>query len=109
MVLRSRAVEPIPLHDLISDYHFFVHLLDGEEHLRSQHDGVPFPTASWHAGDLVLSRFVLPIPPDLPGGPYSIRTGLYTYPEIQEVPVVDALGNPVESAVLLGTVTVKEP
>ncbi|RME37161.1 MAG: hypothetical protein D6793_04645 [Thermoflexia bacterium] len=90
-----------------SDYHFFVHLLDGEERLRSQHDGVPFPTASWHAGDLVLSRFTVPIPPDLPPGPYTVRFGMYTYPDIQGVPVVDVAGNPMEGAVQLGTVTVQ--
>ena len=89
-----------------SDYHFFVHFLDGEGRLRSQHDGVPLPTSSWRAGDLVLSRFTLPIPPDLPAGFYRVRAGLYTYPEIQGVPVVDRLGNPVEDAVLLGTVAI---
>lgn len=91
-----------------SDYHFFVHLLDGEGHLRSQHDGVPFPTHSWRAGDLVVSRFAVPIPLDLPAGLYEVRTGLYTYPDIQGIPVVDALGNPVEGAVLLGTVAVRQ-
>ncbi|MCS7178778.1 MAG: hypothetical protein RML46_08395 [Anaerolineae bacterium] len=91
-----------------SDYHFFVHLLDGEGHLLSQHDGVPFPTSSWRAGDLVLSRFTVPIPSDLPPGPYPVRAGLYTYPDIQGVPVVDAIGHPIESAVLLGTITVRQ-
>ncbi|MGB9777686.1 MAG: hypothetical protein ACPLYD_14340, partial [Anaerolineae bacterium] len=90
-----------------SDYHFFVHLLDGEGHLCSQHDGVPFPTASWRAGDLVLSRFTLSIPPDLPPGSYALQSGLYTYPDIQGVPVVDGAGNPVDGAVRLGTVTIR--
>lgn len=91
-----------------SDYHFFVHLLDGEGHLRSQHDGVPLPTPFWRAGDLVLSRFTVPIPSDLPTGSYRIQAGLYTYPDIQGIPVVDALGNPVEGAALLGTVVVRQ-
>lgn len=90
-----------------SDYHFFVHLLDGEGRLRSQHDGVPFPTPSWRAGDLVLSRFVLPISSDLPPGSYEVRAGLYTYPDIRRVPVVDAGGSPTESAVPLGRVVVR--
>lgn len=90
-----------------SDSHFFVHLLDGEGHLRSQHDGVPYPTSSWRAGDLVLSRFTIPVPSDLPSGAYEVRAGLYTYPDIRGVPVVDAAGNPVESAVSLGTVIVR--
>lgn len=90
-----------------SDDHFFVHLLDREGRLRSQHDGVPFPTSSWRAGDLVLSRFTVPIPSDLPPGLYPVRAGLYTYPDIQGVPVVDAMGHPIESAVPLGTVTLR--
>ena len=90
-----------------SDYHFFVHLLDGEGRLRSQHDGAPFPTSAWRAGDLVLSRFTVPIPADLPAGLYAVRAGLYTYPEIQGIPVVDAVGNPAAGDVLLGTVTIR--
>jgi len=90
-----------------SDYHFFVHLLDGEGHLRSQHDSAPFPTSAWRAGDLVLSRFTVPIPTGLPAGRYAVRTGLYTYPDIQGIPVVDAVGNPAAGDVLLGTITIR--
>lgn len=91
-----------------SDDHFFVHLLDGEGRLRSQHDGAPFPTYAWRAGDLVLSRFTVPVPADLPAGAYPVRAGLYTYPDIQRVPVVDAMGNPVADGVLLGTTLIRK-
>jgi len=56
---------------------------------------------------LVLSRFTVPIPADLPAGLYAVRAGLYTYPEIQGIPVVDAVGNPAAGDVLLGTVTIR--
>ncbi len=85
-----------------SDYHFFSHLVDETEQLRGQHDGVPLPTASWRAGDLMLSRFSIPTPPDLPAGTYSVRIGMYTYPDLQRVPVLDVAGNPAAGFVVLG-------
>jgi 4-amino-4-deoxy-L-arabinose transferase-like glycosyltransferase len=91
-----------------TDYHFFTHLLDEEGRLRSQHDGAGFPTASWQAGDLVLSRFPIPIPPDLPPGHYSVWAGLYSYPDVVNVPVLDAAGNPTGDRVMLGGVEVKD-
>jgi len=89
-------------------YHFFVHLLDEEGRLRSQHDGAGFPTASWRAGDLVLSRFSVPIPEDLSPGRYAVWAGLYSYPDVVNVPVLDVAGNPAADRVALGDVAVVE-
>lgn len=90
-----------------TDYHFFTHLLDEEGGLRGQHDGVGFPTASWRAGDMVLSRFPIPVSPDLPPGRYQVWAGLYTYPDVVNVSVLDVAGNPVGDRVALGEVEVK--
>jgi hypothetical protein len=87
-------------------YHFFVHLLDEEGGLRSQHDGAGFPTSSWRAGDLVLSRFSVPIPEDLSPGRYAVWAGLYSYPDVVNVPVLDVAGNPAADRVALGDVAV---
>jgi hypothetical protein len=87
-------------------YHFFVHLLDEEGGLRSQHDGAGFPTASWRAGDLVLSRFSIPVPEDLSPGRYAVWAGLYSYPDVVNVPVLDVAGNPAADRVALGDVAV---
>jgi len=89
-------------------YHFFVHLLDEEGRLRSQHDGAGFPTASWRAGDLVLSRFSVPVPEDLSPGRYAVWAGLYSYPDVVNVPVLDVAGNPAADRVALGDVAVVE-
>jgi len=89
-----------------TDYHFFAHLLDGDGGLRGQHDGAGFPTVSWRAGDLVLNRFSIPFSPDLPPGRYQVWAGLYTYPDVVNVPVVDVVGNPVGDRVALGVVEV---
>ena len=89
-------------------YHFFAHLLDEEGGLRSQHDGAGFPTASWRAGDLVLSRFSVPVPEDLSPGRYAVWAGLYSYPDVVNVPVLDVAGNPAADRVALGDVAVEE-
>lgn len=87
-------------------YHFFVHLLNEEGALLSQHDGSGFPTASWQVGDLVLSRFPIPAPPDLPPGRYSVWAGLYTYPDVVNVSFLDVAGNPAGERVMLGEVEI---
>jgi len=89
-----------------TNYHFFTHLLDEEGGLRSQHDGAGFPTASWRAGDLMLSRFPISVPPDLSPGRYQVWAGLYTYPDVVNVSVLDVAGNPAGDRVALGEVEV---
>ncbi len=91
-----------------TDYHFFTHLLDEAGQRWAQHDGIGFPTSSWRAGDLVLSRFTLPLPQDLPPGRYRIWAGLYTYPDIVNVPVLDEASNPAGDGAVLGEITVGE-
>jgi hypothetical protein len=89
-----------------TSYHFFVHLVDEDGALRSQHDGAGFPTGSWAAGDLVLSRFPIPVPPELSSGRYQVWAGLYTYPDVVNVPFLDVAGNPAGDRVALGEVDV---
>jgi 4-amino-4-deoxy-L-arabinose transferase-like glycosyltransferase len=87
-------------------YHFFAHLVNETGALLSQHDGSGFPTASWQAGDLALSRFPIPVPSDLPPGHYSVRAGLYTYPDVVNVSFLDVAGNPAGEQVMLGEVEI---
>jgi len=89
-----------------ADYHFFTHLLDAEGELRSQCDGIGFPATSWRVGDLVLSRFLIPIPPDPSPGRYQVWAGLYTYPDVVNVPALDVAGNPAGDRVALGEVEI---
>lgn len=85
-----------------ADYHFFVHLVDENGVVRSQHDGLGFPVLYWRAGDLVLSRFVVSLPADLPAGRYPLWSGLYTYPDVVNVSFLDEAGNPAGDRVALG-------
>ena len=75
--------------------------------LRSQYDGAGFPSVSWRAGDLVLSRFPIPVPDDLLPGRYSVWAGLYIYPQVVNVSFLDVAGNPAGDRVTLGAVQVK--
>jgi hypothetical protein len=44
-------------------------------------DGLPlggaFPTRLWQPGDRVLDEHVVPLPPDLPPGVYTVEIGWY--------------------------------
>jgi hypothetical protein len=86
------------------DTHFFVHLVDDEGQLWGQQDAVGYPTAHRDKGDRIISAFDISIRQEAPSGPYLTRAGLYLYPEIVNVPVIDDAGNPVGDTVSLGPV-----
>jgi hypothetical protein len=85
-----------------ADYHWFNHLVDEAGKRVAQRDGVGFPSRSWRVGDTVITWFDVPIAPDAAPGKYTMRVGMYTYPDVQNVPVVDEAGNPVADAVEVG-------
>jgi len=82
------------------DYHWFNHIIGPDGQRVAQIDGVGYPAASWRIGDVIMARFG---PVQLPGDPsarrYVLRVGMYTYPDIVNVPAVDAVGNPVGDSV----------
>jgi 4-amino-4-deoxy-L-arabinose transferase-like glycosyltransferase len=81
-----------------ADYHFFNHLIDSSGQRVSQADGAAFSASQWHPGDVVISRFSLPWPTDI-GESLTVRVGMYTFPEIENVPVLDIAGLPLSDAV----------
>jgi len=56
---------------------FFVHLLDENQNLVAQQDGLGFPPHSWHAGDRMVHVHHLQTAVDLPPGTYWVQLGLY--------------------------------
>ncbi|MCS7222750.1 MAG: glycosyltransferase family 39 protein [Anaerolineae bacterium] len=62
-------------------YTAFVHLLGPDGRVVAQEDHVPGrgarPTTSWWAGEIVVDRFELTLPTDLPIGEYRLEVGLY--------------------------------
>lgn len=88
-------------------YHWFNHLLDEQGQLRGQKDGPSLLPAYWQAGDTILNWFDLQIPLDAPPSDYTMRVGMYTYPAIENVPVLDAGGMPEEEWVEIGPLQVE--
>lgn len=79
-------------------YHFFNHLLDRAGQQVAQADGAAFDPAQWRQGDVVVSRFPLDETGDAQG-PMTMRTGMYVFPTLENVPVLDVAGNAASDAV----------
>jgi len=71
------------------NYVRFVHVLDAENRIVAQHDGVPgnaesraagggeVPLTSWLAGEYIQDDLTLTLPADLPSGRYRLAVGMY--------------------------------
>jgi hypothetical protein len=74
-----------------ADYVAFVQLLSAEGELMAQADGPPrgawYPTSWWAAGDVVVDRRTLPVPPDAAEGTYRVLVGLYRWETMERLPV----------------------
>ncbi len=71
-------------------YHWFTHVM-GPDGLRwAQVDGPGYPAAAWRAGDVVIAWFgQYALPAEAPFGRYRLRVGMYTYPDVINVPRAD--------------------
>lgn len=81
-----------------ADYHFFNHLLNAGGDQVGQADAAVFSPEQWQPGDTVVSHFQLTLPPGT-GRPLTMRTGVYRYPGLENVPLLDVAGNPYAAAV----------
>jgi hypothetical protein len=98
------------LWDSTSDTHFFVHLVDARGTLRGQLDSPGYPTASRRKGDRIFTIFDISMPTGVSAAPVWANVGMYVYPDVTNVPVVDASGNPIAGEVSLGPLgTVPRP
>jgi hypothetical protein len=70
-------------------YHFFNHLLNDAGELVAQEDAPAINAFYWRAQDRLVTQFHLTLPPDLPDGQYSLLVGLYSWPDLQRVPLTD--------------------
>ncbi len=81
----------------LADYHLFNHLLNADGDLVSQKDTAVFPARQWQAKDVVVSMVEL----DWPVGekrPFTMRTGMYSYPDLTPALIFDVAGNPYTDA-----------
>lgn len=66
-------------------FHFFSHFLNPEGQIVTQEDDPGVHTAYWRPGDVLMTRYYLNLPADLPAGSYTVQTGVYTWPELRRV------------------------
>lgn len=79
-----------------ADYHIFNHLQAADGRRLSQVDAAAFAPWQWQPGDVVVSRFVLPWPGYSEG--LLMRSGMYRYPSLEPVLLLDVAGNPYTDA-----------
>jgi 4-amino-4-deoxy-L-arabinose transferase-like glycosyltransferase len=93
------------LSEMDTSYTVFNHLIDGENHIWGQKDGIPgagtLPTSSWLAGEYVVDQYEIVIQPDTPPGQYVLETGMYDLATMARLPVLDDAGVVVGDRILL--------
>ena len=84
-----------------ASYQFFNHLLDQHDQRIGQVDAAAFAPWQWTTGDTLISRFLIPWP-ETAGTPGSMRVGMYRFPDLENIPLLDIAGNPyVDAATFL--------
>ena len=90
---------------IAQSYTVFVHLLDGQERMRGQYDGIPGqgtrPTDTWVTGEVIIDEVQFTVAPETSPGPHRIEVGLYLAAAGMRLPVLDAAGAPQGDRVLL--------
>lgn len=96
------------------DYTLFVHLVDQDDQLIYQYDGVPFsgrhPTRQWQPGTIFADSYELTRPPELTdhmlrGQLATLIVGFYRYEDpTARLAVYDEAGNAIGDRLVLGTV-----
>jgi hypothetical protein len=88
------AIRWQPLKQPQSQYQFSVRLIDSNENRISQIDGSTLEPEDWRAGDTVLTRFMMPLPDNLPPkATWEFNLIVYSFPQIDNVPLSDSSGN----------------
>ncbi len=81
-----------------ADYHWFNHLYSADGVRLQQADESAFYAGAWREGDYVVSFFTLPNAPS-DSSELTMRSGMYIYPSLESVPVLDVAANPVSDYV----------
>lgn len=79
------------------NYAVFVHLLDHNGAMISQHDSEPgngrFPTGTWLPPEIIKDRHTLTLPAAAPPGPYTVAIGVYDWQTGERLPTATAAGD----------------
>ena len=77
-------------------YTIFVHLLDDQDQLVAQFDGMPlngqWPTTCWRSGSKFADHYEIDPPADLPAQSYDLKLGLYWLPSGERLPIQNPTG-----------------
>lgn len=84
------------------DSHFSVQLFDKNWSLWGQQDSAGYPTEYRQKGDRILSQFHITQQEPEVGDPILGRVGLYLYPEVVNLALIDDTGKAVGDAVVVG-------
>jgi len=99
------------LSEMGTSYTVFNHLVDSEDRIWGQKDGIPgsgsLPTSSWIAGEYVIDEYEIDVRDDTPAGEYVIETGMYDLATMARLPVSDAEGTAIGDRILLETTLVR--
>jgi hypothetical protein len=98
------------LAEMDTSYNVFTHLVDEDDRILSQKDNPPMsgthPTTRWRVGEIIVDGYEIFIQPNIPPGRYLIEIGLYELDSGERLPVLDVMGLPQDSRVILGKVRV---
>jgi hypothetical protein len=95
------------------DFTVFVHLLDQNGKRIEGYDSPPrgggAPTSAWQPGVLIVDAVVMTVPPEtMPGSDYRVIVGLYEFPSLARLPMLDARGQPIADALTLAPLSIVE-
>jgi hypothetical protein len=80
-----------------TSYTVFTHLLDAQNRIRGQKDSLPMagahPTTRWLEGEVITDTYAIPVAPDAPSGPYTLKIGMYELATMQRLPAFDEASN----------------
>ena len=89
-------------------YTIFVHILDANGNIIAQEDSQPmngiYPTNIWEAGERVVTTDQITLPTGALGD-YSVEVGLYSWPTLERLPVVqNGVVTPSKTVILFSNV-----
>ena len=88
------------------DYTVFVHLVGPDGRLHGQVDMWPvqgsYPTTRWTPGEELTDLYEVRLAPDAPPGHYQVEVGWYLLATMRRLQVVDADGQPIGDALVVG-------
>jgi hypothetical protein len=93
------------LSEMNTSYTVFTHLIDDQNRIWGQKDGIPgdgsVPTSSWLAGEYIIDEYEVPVRADAPPGTYLVEIGMYDLTTMIRLAVFDAQGTGIGDRILL--------